>query len=110
MTPEQFVAILTALAGVLGAVAVCIGEVRRYHHAVDGKMDELLSLTAAAALAQGKEEQRIGTLAAAAHGAQLLQSVVPEESAPLEVQPAVRSPERPDTAGLEEPRPKHRWR
>lgn len=58
MTPEQFVAILTAFAAVLGAVAVCIGEVRRYHTAVNSKMDALLSLTAAASKAEGKEAER----------------------------------------------------
>lgn len=60
MSPEQFTAILTALAAVLGAVAVCIAEVRRYRTAVTLKMDLLLALTGEAEFAKGKEAQRNG--------------------------------------------------
>ena len=59
MEPEQFAAILTALAAVLGAVAVCIKEVREYHRAVNSKMDVLLALTATASRAEGVEAQRL---------------------------------------------------
>jgi hypothetical protein len=54
LSPEQFAAILLALAAVFGAVARCIAELRSYHSAVNSKMDALLELTATASLAEGK--------------------------------------------------------
>ena len=60
MTPEQFGAILLALAAVLGAVARCIAELRAYHRAVNSKMDELLALTAISARAEGRLETSKG--------------------------------------------------
>ncbi len=57
MTPEQFVSILAALAVLLGAVARCIAEVRKYHAAVNSKMDQLLALTARSAHAAGRLER-----------------------------------------------------
>jgi hypothetical protein len=58
MSPEQFVAILFALAAVFGAVAKCIAEVRQYHSAVNSKMDALLTLTAASSRAEGVLAER----------------------------------------------------
>ena len=56
MTPEQFAAVLVALAAVLGGIARCIAEVRAYHRAVNSKMDALLELTATSSRAEGRLE------------------------------------------------------
>jgi len=61
MSPEQFAAVLVALAAVLGAVAKCIAEVRAYHAAVNSKMDALLALTAKSSRAEGKLEGQTET-------------------------------------------------
>jgi hypothetical protein len=53
MSTEQFVAILTAIATVLGAVTRVIVELRVYHRAVNSKMDTLLTLTAKSSHAAG---------------------------------------------------------
>jgi hypothetical protein len=53
VTPEQFVAILVALTGLIGAVGALAAVVRNYHQAVDGRMDELLRLTRDASYLEG---------------------------------------------------------
>jgi Na+/H+-dicarboxylate symporter len=54
LTVEQFVAILAAMAVLLGAVARCIAEVRYYHSAVNSKMDRLLAVTSRSSRARGR--------------------------------------------------------
>ena len=56
MTIEQFIAIMCALAALLGGVARCIAELRAYHRAVNSKMDQLLALTASSSRAAGRLE------------------------------------------------------
>jgi hypothetical protein len=58
MSPEQFVAILGALATLIGALAVLIGQVRKTHELVNSRMDELLVLTKKSALAEGRLFER----------------------------------------------------
>lgn len=60
MTAEQFTAVLVAFASVLAGIAVIVRELRAYHLAVNSKMDLLLTLTEASALAKGREERRLG--------------------------------------------------
>jgi hypothetical protein len=62
MSPEQFTALLIAIAAVFGAVAKCIAELRAYHAAVNSKMDELLVLTARSSRAEGLLAGRSGEL------------------------------------------------
>lgn len=50
----QLAAILTGVAAILLSVAECIRQVRSFHKTVDGRMDELLALTAKSARAEGK--------------------------------------------------------
>lgn len=60
MTPEQFVAILSAFGAVLAGLGLVLRELREYHHAVNSKMDALLHLTEISARAEGvlSESQR----------------------------------------------------
>lgn len=60
MTPEQFVAVLSAFAAVLGGLGLVLRELREYHRAVNSKMDALLRLTEISARAEGvlSEAQR----------------------------------------------------
>lgn len=57
MTPEQFTAILVAMAGLITAVATLAGAVHGYHQQVNSRMDELLRLTAKSSHAAGLAEQ-----------------------------------------------------
>jgi len=54
MTPEQLVAILVAITGVLGAIGILIGQIRQLRHEVNGRLSELLFVTAAAAHKEGE--------------------------------------------------------
>jgi hypothetical protein len=57
VTPEQFTAILVAMAGLITAVATLAGAVHGYHKQVNSRMDELLRLTASSSHAAGLAEQ-----------------------------------------------------
>lgn len=57
MTPEEFTAILVAMAGLITAVATLAATVHGYHKQVNSRMDELLRLTASSAHARGLAEQ-----------------------------------------------------
>lgn len=58
MTPEQFTAILVALAGLITSVSLLAGAVHGYHKQVNSRMDELLRLTAASSHAAGVASKR----------------------------------------------------
>jgi hypothetical protein len=58
VTPEQFVAILTALTALLVAVAGVLIQVRQTHELVNGKMHELVQLAQVAAKKEGELEGR----------------------------------------------------
>lgn len=60
VTPEQFTAILVAMAGLITAVATLAGAVHGYHKQVNSRMDELLRLTAKSSHAAGLAEQTEG--------------------------------------------------
>jgi hypothetical protein len=53
MSSEQFIAIGTALAAILTAIAAIIHELRSLNHRIDGRMDQLVALTAKMAHAEG---------------------------------------------------------
>jgi hypothetical protein len=54
MTPEQVVAIITALVALLGAVTAVIVQLRNLHTLVNSRMTQLLDLTQTSARAQGQ--------------------------------------------------------
>jgi hypothetical protein len=57
MTAEQFVAILVAITGLIGAVATLAGAVHGYHKQVNSRMDELVRLTAKSSYAEGLRQR-----------------------------------------------------
>lgn len=58
MTPEQYAALLTAIAAVIGALGTLIWQVRRTHELVNSRMTELLRITKKSALAEGALTER----------------------------------------------------
>jgi hypothetical protein len=56
VTPEQFVAILGAVTTAIVAIAGVYVQLHQLHAKVNGRLTELLVLTRAAALAEGKLE------------------------------------------------------
>lgn len=54
MTPEQLVAILVAISGVLGAVGILIGEIRKLRYDLNGRLSEYLHAAATAARKEGE--------------------------------------------------------
>jgi len=55
---EQFIAILGALAVLIGAVAGAIAQLRQTHALVNSRMTELLALTRSGAHAEGVLEEK----------------------------------------------------
>jgi hypothetical protein len=54
MSPEQLVAILVALTGVLTAVGILIGQVRTLRHDINGRLSDLVEATRVASLKEGE--------------------------------------------------------
>jgi hypothetical protein len=62
VSPEQLVAIIVALTGLLGAVLAVYRQVLSTHQLVNSRMTELLELTRTSAIAEGKLDQPGGSL------------------------------------------------
>lgn len=58
MTPEQFTAVMAALAGLVAAVTALLVAVHNLHDAVNGRLTQLLAEREAAAHKQGELEGR----------------------------------------------------
>jgi len=56
VTPEQFVAILTALTALVGAMVAVLRQVHQTHALVNSRMEELLALTRTSSRAEGRLE------------------------------------------------------
>lgn len=56
MTPEQFATVIGALTALIIAVTGALVQLQRTHNLVNSRMTQLLELTQAAGLAQGKLE------------------------------------------------------
>jgi hypothetical protein len=54
VSPEQLVAILTACAAIVSALAILVGQVASLRKAVDGRLTELVDATWVSAHAQGE--------------------------------------------------------
>jgi hypothetical protein len=54
VTPEQFIAILTALATLIAAVTACLIQLRQTHELTNSRMTQLLAAVTAAAQMQGE--------------------------------------------------------
>jgi hypothetical protein len=58
VSPEQLAAILVALAGLLTAVGVVLGQIVALRREMDGRLTQLLELTATSSHAAGVLEER----------------------------------------------------
>lgn len=58
MSPEQFVAVLVALTGLVAAVGVAIVQIMSLRKAVDGRLSELVEATRLGATKQGEMSGR----------------------------------------------------
>lgn len=66
MSPEQLVAVLAALTGVLTAVGILIRQVGELRHEVNGRLSDLVEATRIASLKEGELLGRDHAVAAAA--------------------------------------------
>ena len=54
MSPEQLVALVVALSGLLGAIGIVIGQVAALRRDINGRLTQLLEATAAHAAKEGE--------------------------------------------------------
>jgi hypothetical protein len=54
VSPEQLVAVLVAVTGVIGAIGVLIGQIRSLRQEINGRLSDLVDATRVAALKEGE--------------------------------------------------------
>lgn len=58
MTPEQFTLVLGACTAMVVAITALVVQVMAWRHQIDGRMEQLITLTRASALSEGRRIEK----------------------------------------------------